>query len=149
MKKRKKSKPKLKPRKLLKRPLRNPAELEQLSAWVTERRAKMRERGRVALVVAAILLAIGTLINLSGNPSSDGFILPGLLILAFTIALPTVVRRFWTHPRVLTAQRRLLQDRGLSDLDLEEPAVVLEELEQRIAAAESLLGREQPTAVDP
>ncbi len=139
-----------KPRKLLKRPLADPAELELLSAWVAERQAKLRERGRVVLVMAAILIAISGVVIFSqpAPPGSDRFILPAMLIFAAAIATPSIVRRWWTHPRVLAAQRRLLFDRGAAGSGLEDPEAVLVDLERRIAKAEALLTRDT-AAPDP
>ncbi len=131
-------------RKLLRRPLRSPAEAERLAALVAERRAVLRERGRLALVAAAAVVVLAVFI-LATDPDaggSDVWILPPMLVLAAAIATPFVLRRRWADPRLLTAQRRLLADRGLAANALEEPEVVLEDLEQRIERAAALLHRE-------
>ncbi len=140
-----------KPRQLLKRPLGSPAELEQLSTWVAERQAKLRERGRVALVGVAILTAISAvgIFSQRAVPGSDRFILPAMLILAAAVVTPSITRWWWAHPRLLAAQRRLLQDRGAAGSGLEDPEAVLADLEQQIAKAETLLTRDRHPAPDP
>lgn len=95
-------------KKLLKRPLESAAELETLAAWVAERRARFLSRTRdlgIVLALAALLLA------LFQGPVE--LVMPMLMVLV--LWTPTAVRRLWTHPRVLAAQRRLLQHRGLAD----------------------------------
>lgn len=136
--------------KLLKRPLTSPDELEQLDAWLAERRAVLRERGRIALAAAALLLVLATAIVAidPAAPGSDLWILPAMLIFAAAIATPFAVRRWWSGPRLLAAQRRLLRDRG-GPVDLDEPEAVLAELEERIERTEALLAREHPTSAPP
>ena len=127
--------------KLLERPLRSEDEAEILAGWIAGQRAKLRERGRVALVVAALLAVLGAIISLSSSDtgSSDGLILPAMAILAAAVASPYAARRWWAHPRLLEVQRRLLRDRGLATNDFEAPEATLTELEERISQAESLL----------
>ncbi len=136
---------------LLKRPLRDPAELEQLSAWLAERRAVLRERGRIALAIAALLLVLTVVIVATDHsaPGSDLLILPAMLILAAAVATPFAARRWWAGPRLLAVQRRLLQDRGQSGIELAEPATVLAELEERIAHAEALLAGDRTPSGPP
>ncbi|HEX9734808.1 MAG TPA: hypothetical protein VGG06_22780, partial [Thermoanaerobaculia bacterium] len=96
------------PKKLLKRPLENAEELDQLAAWVAERRARFLSRTRtlaIVLTLAAIVL------TLSRGPVE--LLIP--MLLAAVVWTPTAVRRLWTQPRILSAQRRLLQHRGLAD----------------------------------
>ena len=127
--------------KLLKRPLRSEDEAAALAGWIAGQRAKLEERGRIALVVATLLAVFGAIISLSSSDtgSSDGLILPAMAILAAAVASPYAVRRWWAHPRVLETQRRLLRDRGLVTDDFEAPEATLTELEERISQAESLL----------
>ncbi len=129
------------PEKLLARPLRDRAELEQLDTWLAGRRAALRERGRIAAAVAAMLLVLAAVVVFTDPavPGPDILILPALLLLAATIATPFIVRRFWAGPRLLAAQRRLLQDRGVEGVVLEDPEAMLADFVERIERAEALL----------
>ncbi len=129
------------PEKLLERPLRDSAELAQLDAWPAGRRATLRDRGRIAAAVAAMLLVLVAVVVFTdpAAPGPDILILPALIILAATVATPFIVRRLWAGPRLLAAQRRLLQDRGVEGVVLEDPEAMLADLVERIERAEALL----------
>ncbi len=129
---------------LLRRPLDSPAELERLTADVTRRWLLLRDRGRIALVAAAIFTVMFGIIAASdpGTPESERFMFPAILLLAAAIVTPWVARMGWANPRLLDAQRRLLRDRRISGPELEDPAAVLSDLEQRIDKAEALLARD-------
>ncbi len=133
-------------RRLLRRPLRSPAEAERLSALIAERRLVLRERGRFALVAAASITVLAMMVSTTGPDTdrSEIMVLPSMFILATAVAMPMICRRLWANPRLLAAQRRLLADRGLAAGGAEEPEAVLADLEQRIDQAAALLSESAP-----
>ncbi len=133
-------------RKLLKRPLRGPAEADRLATLVAERQRVLRERGCVALVVAGAIVLFGALVAVTDSDAdvSEVLLMPAMFVLGVAIAAPFAVRRWWAHPRLLAVQRRLLRDRGLAGGELEAPEIVLQDLEERIEQAAALLPDRTP-----